>query len=124
MRGSAALLMFAGLALLFAADDILPRAIRGLPASGAWVGQLLGSAWLALAALTWLNRGARLGGIYGRPVVLANAIVYFVSAIVLLKNVTRQDAPAVVAVFAILFSVLAVAYGWLMFRGPFAGDDR
>lgn len=115
---SAGLLLIGGVALLFAADDILPSLIPGFPETGAWLGQLLGGAWLAIAALNWLNRGARLGGIYGRPVVLTNAIVYFVGAMVLLKIVARPGLSIPVVIATILFVIFAALYGWLLFRGP------
>ena len=114
---SAGVLLIGGVALLFAADDILPRLIPGFRETGAWLGQLLGGAWLAIAALNWLNRGARLGGIYGRPVVLTNAIVYFVGAMVLLKIVARPGLSIPVVVATILFVSFAALYGWLLFRG-------
>ena len=122
MRASAGVLLVAGVALLFAADDIVPRLIPGFPAAGAWLGQLLGGAWLAVAALNWLNKGARLGGIYGRPVILTNAILYFVSAMVLLKIAALPGVSAVLVAFAVVSVVFALLYGWLMFRGPFPGD--
>jgi hypothetical protein len=122
MRASAAVLLVAGLALLFAADDILPRFIPAFPPEGAWLGQLLAGAWLGAAALNWLNRGARLGGIYGRPVVGMNAILFFISAIVLLKFTIRPGTPSAVALPAAICAAFAVLYGWLMFRGPLAGD--
>jgi hypothetical protein len=122
MRASAGLLLVAGLALLFAADDILPHFIVGFPPEGAWLGQLLGGAWLGAAALNWLNRRVRLGGIYGRPVVGMNAILYFISATVLLKFAIRADAAHAVTGIGVVCAGFAVLYGWLMFRGPFAGD--
>lgn len=115
---SAILLLVGGAALLFAADDILPRLVPGFPEAGAWLGQLLGGAWLAIAALNWLNRGARLGGIYGRPVVLANTTVYFVGAMVLLKTAARPGVPLPIIIATILFAVFAALYAWLLFRGP------
>jgi len=117
MRASAGVLLIAGLALLFAADVILPRVIPEFPAAGAWFGQLLGGAWLGVAALDWLSKGARLGGIYGRPIVLMNLILYFVSAIVLLKIALLPGASTVVGVSAIVFGAFAALFGWLMFRG-------
>ena len=115
---SAIVLLVAGAALLFAADDILPRLVPGFPETGAWLGQLLGGAWLAIAVLNWLSRGARLGGIYGRPVVLANATVYFVGAMVLLKIVARPGASIPIIIATILFVIFAALYAWLLFRGP------
>lgn len=115
---SAILLLAGGAALLFAADDILPRLVAGFPETGAWLGQLLGGAWLAIAVLNWLNRGARLGGIYGRAVVLANATVYFVGAMVLLKIVARPGVSLPIIIATILFVIFAALYAWMLFRGP------
>lgn len=116
-RASAIVLAAAGFALLFAADDLLPRLISGFPRQGAWLGQLLAAAWLAVAALNWLNRGARIGGIYGRPIVLTNTSLYFISAMVLLRIVVLPQAPLTVAVAALVASLFSGAYAWLLFRG-------
>ena len=123
-RASAGLLAIGGILLIFAADEVLPRLIPGFPAAAAWSGQLLGGAWLAIAALNWMNRGARLGGIYGRPVVMTNAVVYFVSAMVLLKVVSRPDRSTPVVIVTALFVLFAGVYGWLLYRGPFDRDSK
>ncbi len=119
---SAILLLLGGLALLFASDTILPRLIPSFPAAGAWLGQVLAATWLAIATLNWLSRSVLLGGIYGRPVVLTNAVLYFITAIVLLKIVTWAAAPAALWLVVVLTVLLAGAYGWLLFRGPLERD--
>lgn len=50
-RGSAAALFLGGVALLFAPDLILPGLVPGFPPAASWLGQLLGAAWLGVAAL-------------------------------------------------------------------------
>jgi hypothetical protein len=122
-RASAAVLLVAGVALLFAADVILPRLVPGFPPGAAWLGQLLGGAWIGVAALNWLGRSAVLGGIYGRPVVVANLTLHFVSALVLLRAATRAAAPGALLLAALPAASLALAYGWLLRRHPFP-DDR
>ena len=117
-RTSAFWLGAGGFALLFGPDAVLPRLIAGYPASGLWLGQLLGAAWLGLAALNWINRRLILGGVFGRPIVLANAVHFFVSAMVLIRAAIRQP-QASVELMAIPTITLAVAYGALLFRGPF-----
>ena len=107
----------AGGLLLFAADELLPRLVPGVQAEATWIGQVLGAAWLGLAALNWLSRGSVLGGIYGRPIVMANAVTYFITTTVLLK---APIAGAPVA--AALPAVFALLYGVLVFRGPFDAD--
>ena len=112
---SAVLLGFSGFALLFAADAVMDRVGAGSPPA-AVAGQLLGGAWLALAVATWITRGAPQGGIYGRPIVLANTWVYTITALVCLKAFWVGTAVSVVAIIA---AALAVSYGYLLFRGPF-----
>lgn len=121
-RASAALLSSGGLALLFAPDVILPRLVPGFMVSDAWIGQLLAAAWLALATLNWLSRAALLGGIYGRPVVLTNAVFYFVAAMVLLRAIATRGVPAPLWFLAVPVVILAAVYGWLLFRGPLERD--
>lgn len=123
-RASAILLLLGGVALLFAPDIILPYLIPDLPPAGAWLGQLLAAAWLALAILNWLSRSVLLGGIYGRPVVLSNGAFYFIAAMVLLDAVTRRGTPKTLWFLIIPIALFAGIYGWLLFRGPIERDFR
>jgi hypothetical protein len=121
-RASAAVLLLGGMALLFASDVILPRLVPGFPAGGAWLGQLLGAAWIGMAALNWLSRSALLGGIYSRPVVVANAALYFIAAMVLLRLATRGGVSVALALVMVPVVVFAAVYGWLLYRGPVGSD--
>ncbi len=121
-RASAALLAFAGLSLLFMTEEILSRHLPGYPPGDVWFGQLLAAACLAMATLNWFSRGALLGGIYGRPVVAANATGYFIAAITLLKLTIAGSFRPAGLLLTIPVTLLAVAYGWLMLRGPFERD--
>jgi hypothetical protein len=114
-RASAALLAAAGVPLLFASDVVLPRLIPGMPSAGSWLGQLVAAAWLSVALFNWNSRETLLGGIYGRPAVNLNLVLYVVSALALLK--AGNAAPALRAL-ALLFAAMAAVYGVLLFRGP------
>ncbi|NUO64320.1 MAG: hypothetical protein HOQ11_06785 [Gemmatimonadaceae bacterium] len=118
-RLSAAVLLLAGLTLLFAADAVLPAVVPGFPRSASWLGQLLAAAWLGLAAVNWLQRAALLGGIYGRPVVMANAVLYLVSGLGLLRALIDGAAPRAMWVACVIALAFAIVYGALMLRGPF-----
>ena len=118
-RVSAAVLLVGGAALLFAPDALLPALVPGFPPAAAWLGQLLGAAWLGVAALNWSQRAALLGGIYGRPVVLANLSLYLISALSLLRALLRDAAPAALWSLLVPLAVLAAVYGALLLRGPF-----
>lgn len=121
-RASAGVLALGGLILLFAPDLVLAALIPGYPPTGAWLAQLLAAAWLGLASLNWISRGALLGGIYGRPVVAANAVSYFVGATSLLRAALRPGQPAALWLVAAPLALFAALYGWLLLRGPFERD--
>lgn len=121
-RVSAGVLVLCGVALLFASDVLLPALIPAFPPAAAWLGQLLGAAWLGLAAINWLQRRAVLGGIYGRPIVLANLTVFVVSALSLIRALPGK--PPALWVAAAVASLLAAGYAVLLFAGPFEGAPR
>ncbi len=99
-----------GLALLLAADVILPYFIPTCPPGMAWIGQLLGAGWLGFSAFNWFNRPALLGGVYARPVVLANAVFYLVASTVLVKVAMRHSLPVTLWFVLLPFVLLASIY--------------
>ncbi|HTE47812.1 MAG TPA: hypothetical protein VK636_21395, partial [Gemmatimonadaceae bacterium] len=115
-RASAVFLGLVAVGLIFASDAIVPRLIPGFPSGGAWLGQLLGAAWFAVATLNWLSGATLLGGIYGRPLVLTNATLYFIATMVLVKIVWHNGSVALWTLF-VPIALLCGAYVWLLFRG-------
>lgn len=111
---SAVLLGVGGFVLLFGADEVMEHLGAAGPAA-AVVGQLLGGAWLALAVATWITRGSPQGGIYGRPIVLANTWVYTITALVCLRAFWVGTSVSAVALIAAAFAVM---YGYVLYRGP------
>ena len=121
-RVNALLLFAAGILLLFASDRILPSLVAGYPAGGVWVGQVLSAAFLGFAALNWLQRRTPVGGIYGRPLVIANLTLYLVSAMSLVRLALDGSAARAFQAIVGVLSLMAVLYLVLLFRGPF--DSR
>ena len=121
-RGSAAVLLVAGVPLLFASVLVLPRLVPGYPETALWLGQLLGAAWLTMAALNWWNRTTLLGGIYGRPLVAANLALFLSTSLVLFRVAARPGVAPALWCLAAVTTVLSVAYGLLLFRGPLPRD--
>jgi hypothetical protein len=87
--------------------------------------QLFGAALLGFAMLNWMARGAPAGGIYGRPIVIGNLVHYTVGGIALLKVAAVGGMPALGIVLTVAYSVLAVAFGIVMFgRGPIGAIEH
>jgi hypothetical protein len=111
---SALCLGAAGLLLLFApreTGDALVPAAAGADA----VLQLLGAAFLGFAMMNWTARGAALGGIYGRAVVVGNLMHLLGGAFVLLGKVSSVDATPAFLVLTGLYALGAVLFVYLTY---------
>ena len=80
------------------------------------------SGWLATAAANWLQREAVIGGIYHRPLVVANLIVYFVGGASLIPNITGGAASAGLIAICLLALLMAAIYAYLLRKGPLPKD--
>lgn len=70
--------------------------------------------------LDWMNRFATVGGIYGRPVRMANFTFYFITATTLARVAfTTETSKALWGGLAIC-ALFGAWFGWLMF-GPSPG---
>ena len=115
---SAAVYLVAGIALLFAPAELLAAA--GEPASILPVAvlQVLGSALFGFAMLNWMHRHSTVGGIFGRPLVMAN-LAHAGSAALLLARPPVERDPAVVLLVALgIYAVFAIGFGSRLFVTP------
>lgn len=110
----------AGLAALFAPDEILRALTTGgaaaaMPPAAAFVLQLCGGALFGFAMLNWAARGTKVGGIYGRPLALGNLVQWGAGAATW-THLWRAGvhAPAVVAA-TLVWLACTCAFGYLMF---------
>ena len=120
---SAVVLATGGIALLFGSDVLLAPLVHAPMADLTVLGQLVAGGWLAMAWLNWNQRHLVIGGIYGRPIVLANFTLYLVSASSLAHRVMGGGTPAAVVSLALLFGLLTLVYTKLLLRGPFGSDE-
>ena len=114
---SAAVYAAPGLALLFAPVEALRAAGLALSPAGAWLAGMLGAALLAFAVLHWYQRQTLLGGIYGRPLLLANVLLLCTTTFSSFREWRASGVPLQLGV-AIVAGVLLVAFWRLLFVSP------
>lgn len=117
LTATALLLALPGLFLLFAPDAALAALGGGDGAAPQLMAQLAGAMALALAVNNWMARGAALGGIYGRPLLVADLAAMLTAGLVLVKAETPGGGLYPMA-FGVVFLVLVAAFGRLLFTGP------
>ena len=115
---STAFLATLGIGITFLPHELL--AFVGAPSGGAIVllMQMLGALYLGFAVLNWMNRGNFIGGIYCRPVSMANFFNFAIGGVPLLKWVITQPFTPVVAVMALMYSIFGVWFGLVVFTHP------
>jgi hypothetical protein len=122
--------------LLFSAIALLAVGVAGLfaaPETAGWLGaaasgptavviQIAASASLGLAVLNGLSHKTRVGGIYARPLCLANLLFSASSALCIGKGLTAGQLPGSWLALVVVFSVLTLAFVWLIFfHDPLSG---
>lgn len=79
------------------------------------VAQALGASFLALAILNWYTRNNILGGIYGKPLTLANFLYFFVTLMTGLK----ADGGPLIYMLTTICGIFAAFFGYITFTHPF-----
>lgn len=125
MSSAAVALGLAGFATSFAPVELL----QALGADGKQplpvIVQLLGALYFGFAFNNWFARGNRIGGIYSRPLGLANFAHFFIGSFALLQAVRILGAYEPLTLVLVVYALFALAFGWLVFmHDPLAADDE
>lgn len=105
-----------GIFLLFAPDLAL-ASIGGNPLPDAQLfTQLAGGLAFALGINNWMARGAVIGGIYGRPLLMTDLCAFFIMGLGLLKAPGELGSQPIVIAAGVLYLLCGLAFGRLLFR--------
>jgi hypothetical protein len=117
MRLSSLFMFATGLAFSFFPQEFL--ATFKEPASPVilLILQLIGALYLGFGMLNWMAKGALLGGIYNRPITIANFMHFMVAGLALLKAAPSLGIPQIWGL-SVIYAVFAVAFGLVMFTHP------
>lgn len=109
-------LALAGVVALFAPEAVL--ALAGAPAAELLtvLVQLLGALYFSLALMNWTAKDSAIGGIYARPVSLANFGHFFAGALLLIRYQVTAAFDLPVVVILVVYVIFAGVFYWLVFR--------
>jgi hypothetical protein len=113
MASSAVVLGIAGVCLLFAPAEI-SRALAIANGPAQVFPSLLAAAYLGFAMANWAAKDSAIGGIYQRPLCLANLAHFLIGAMSLMRVAVK--APSMVSMSAAaVYAVFAAFFVWLVF---------
>lgn len=120
---AAAVYFAAAVLLLFLPEEILgwlgtSASAPGSPGLHPALLQVLAASLFGFAMLDWMSRFTVIGGIYGRPLVIANFAHAVIAALSIGRVALAGPATPALWVALALYAALAVAFGAKLFLGP------
>ena len=117
LTASAVFLILFGAVLNLAPEEA--AATAGLEGGSALPWQLLAGALIGVGVLNAYSRGRPFGGIYGRPLGLANLLLFVVGAFALGRAASGGKASPTVWTLLVIYAAFAAAFVWVVFAdGP------
>lgn len=116
MTFSGLVLGLAGIFTLFMPDFYLSAQGAAVTGTASALVQLMGALYFSFALMNWTARDSLIGGIYMRPVSLANFGHFFVGALLLVKYLLSNALNPSIFVVTLVYVVYAACFYWLVFR--------
>ncbi len=116
MTSSALILGLAGVFALFAPDALLYTQGSAPTGTASVLVQLMGALYFSFALMNWTAKDSLIGGIYARPVSLANFGHFFAGTLLLLKYQLANEMSLSILAALIVYSVYMACFYWLVFR--------
>ena len=123
LSASALFMAVLGLATTFAPQELLAAICAPDQGPVVIVVQATGALYLGFAMLNWMARGSLIGGVYNRPVALANFLHFAVAAMGLVKAAWTGPPAAALVVAALVYAAFAAGFGRVLFTHPLARDS-
>jgi hypothetical protein len=81
--------------------------------------QIQGALYFAFGMLNWVTKSSLIGGIYNRPVAIANLSHFMIAGLAITKGlVSYPNLPLPMYLIGIYYAVFAMLFGIILFRNP------
>jgi len=108
-----------GILCLFLPQEMAAYFQLEINSASALLFKLLSALYLGFAILNWMGKANLIGGIYSRPVAIANFTHFLIGTISLSKLLSDvQIHFALVLSLTIIYAVFALIFGYIFFNNP------
>jgi hypothetical protein len=119
MTISAIFLAIAGISLSFFPNEIANYIGLGSTKASQLVMQILGALYFGFAMLNWMAKGSIIGGIYNKPLVVANLSHFTIGGLSLIKGLMSITNPShIFLILTGIYAIFAALFGILFTRHP------
>ena len=108
-----------GIIFTFIPDTILNQLNIDTNATTLFLIQIMGALYFAFGMLNWMSRESLTGGIYNRPIAVANFTHFFIAGLTLTKGlISNSNLPHIFWIVGLIYFLLCILYGVILFRNP------
>ena len=119
MTLSAMIYALIGISLIFLPKEILDYLELSVSDTLELLMQIIGSLYFAFAMLNWMSKGSIIGGIYNRPIAIANLTHFVIAGLTLIKGILSNPSLSyIIWSIAIIYSIFAILFGIVAFNHP------
>jgi hypothetical protein len=119
MKVSAVLLAVIGICLTFLTQEAIAFLKITYTDTMQLIIQLFGALFFGFAMLNWMAKGAVMGGIYNRPVTIANFAHFFIGALAIIKAlIAHPDLPLIIWIVGGVYSIFALLFAIVLNTSP------
>lgn len=123
MSASAILLALLGITLTFLSAEVLVYLHISTSKTLQLLIQILGALLFSFAILNWMAKGTTIGGIYNRPIALANFTHFAIGSLTLAKAVMGNSEQRYLFWFLTgIYMLFAILFGIILFHSPSLSD--
>ncbi|MFI5161142.1 MAG: hypothetical protein ACHQHN_07685 [Sphingobacteriales bacterium] len=119
MTASAILLAAVGISLSFFPNEIAKYIGLDASKTSQLVMQALGALYFGFAILNWMAKGSIIGGIYNKPLVVANLSHFMIGGLALIKGLMSIYNPSYqLVILTAIYTIFGILFGILFVRHP------
>jgi hypothetical protein len=125
MTLSSIVLGVTGMTFIFASDIVLSHLGIDTNAASLILGQVIGALYFGYSMLNWMAKGSLIGGIYNRPVAIANVTHFFIAGLAIVKLLlSDQKFPKLFWPMGLLYVAFGFVFIIILFRHPVRSADE
>ena len=108
-----------GIGLTFMPEEISAYIGTNISQTSLLTLQILGAAYLGFAMVNWMTKNNLVGGIYSKPLIIANLVHFLVSSFALIKIIGKiENHFEVMLALTIIYSAFTLGFGLLFTKNP------
>lgn len=116
---SSVVLMGTGIFLSFSPDALLNFQSITIDDNALILSQILGALYFSFGILNWMAKNSLVGGIYNRPIVLANFSHYLIGSLTLIKGqLFTIHVPFSIWLIAVIYLFFCISFGLMLLTNP------